>query len=325
MPTLLVGFVSLLVGCIGYLSMISTTAEAVALARLILTHGGLAEDSLARHFMPVRAFGMAPWGPISFVVTSWIMEARAPKLLSHMATREEWYSSQILEHLRSDHQLRQVVICGAGYDTRAYRLDLPAGTIVFELDLTTHPGVQTTKRQRLSGAGVNADHARYLPIDFANEAVADVLKAGGHDASRPTLFIWEGVTMYLARSAIVDTVRSFRESSAAGSILLCELFDAAVLEPTARTHPVWGHHWRIIIRTGEAYRFALSPAEMEPFWRSLGTRPISHYKPDHQRRAWASMVSPAGGRTNMGWLLPRSASEGEPLGGLSHMFALRLR
>ena len=184
--------VAVAIGVIWYhLQHTGTTAEAVALARLILTQGGLAEDSLAGHFMPVRAALMAFYGPIAFFVSSWAFERRAPRVLGHMATREQWYNSQILERLHANRELRQIVVCGAGYDTRAYRLDLPTSTRVFELDLNSHPGVQESKRQRLIYAGIDADHVSYLPIDFASEDVAQVLKAGGHDASRPTIFIWE--------------------------------------------------------------------------------------------------------------------------------------
>lgn len=60
---------------------------------------------------------------------------------------------------------------------------------------------------------------------------------------------------------------------------------------------------------------------MESFWRSLGTQPIIHYKPGEQQRAWAAMLDQP---TSISWLLPPSASEGEPVGGLAHIFALRL-
>ncbi len=304
-----------------------TTAEGVATIRHILTSGGLCKDTLARHFMPARAAIMAAFPYFSVWTAMVASELQAPTGLSHLATREEWYEQQILDLMRSRPRLRQLVICGAGFDTRAYRLPLPDGVRVFELDKPSHPGVQAYKRQQLQRAGVDTTRVSFLPIDFEHEDVAEVLRQGGHDASSPTLIVWEGVTMYLPREAVRRAVRSFRRRSARGSFLLCELFDAFVLDPSAAArHPIWRRHWSAVMRSGEAFRFGLPPEEMEGFWRSLSTRVRRRYAPEEQRQAWRRMVEMASWASPIRslWLWSASASEA-PLGGAVHMFTVQLR
>ena len=85
----------------------------------------------------------------------------------------------------------QVVILGAGLDSRAYRFgDALRGVRVFELDL---PPTQEYKNTRPRRAGALPDHVTYAPIDFTTQELAAVLAAAGYDRKQVTTFIWEGV------------------------------------------------------------------------------------------------------------------------------------
>ncbi len=112
----------------------------------------------------------------------------------------------------------QIVILGAGYDTRALRFaERLRGTIVFELDIAT---TQDRKREALAANGIRVpEPLRFLPIDFKTEKIPDVLFRAGYRADRGTLFLWEGVTYYLPRTAIRDTVDFVASASPAGSLL----------------------------------------------------------------------------------------------------------
>ncbi|MGY4099853.1 class I SAM-dependent methyltransferase [Nocardia sp. R16R-3T] len=99
---------------------------------------------------------------------------------------------------------RQVVILGAGLDTFAYRNPHPE-VRVFEVD---HPDTQRWKRQRLDAAGIVIPASlTFAPIDFESQTLAAGLAAVGFDRSRPAVFIWLGVVMYLTRDTILDTLR----------------------------------------------------------------------------------------------------------------------
>ena len=107
----------------------------------------------------------------------------------------------------------QFVILGAGFDTRAYRLPNDTPVRVFEVD---SPRTQMVKRETLKKAGIDSSGVRFVPADFETEDWLACLTAAGFDPGERTLFLWEGVTMYLDREAVEDTLRKIA-STARGS------------------------------------------------------------------------------------------------------------
>jgi methyltransferase (TIGR00027 family) len=98
--------------------------------------------------------------------------------------------------------VRQVVILGAGYDTRAARLPR-AGVRYFEVD---HPATQAAKRASLTRVeGYPLDAAAYVACDFEREDPIERLAAGGFRLAEPALVIWEGVVPYLTEAAVRTT------------------------------------------------------------------------------------------------------------------------
>ena len=124
-----------------------------------------------------------------------------------------------------DHALRdaladgamQLVILGAGYDGRAWRLPELKGVNVFEVD---HPATQGDKRSRVSGLPPAEGSVTFVPIDFERDSLDDVLQRAGHDRSSPTCWIWEGVVMYLTHDAMHATLAGIGGRSASGSTLI---------------------------------------------------------------------------------------------------------
>jgi methyltransferase (TIGR00027 family) len=94
--------------------------------------------------------------------------------------------------------VRQVVILAAGLDSRAYRLDWPAGTTIFELD---RPEVLDFKREVLAGHGVQPRaERREIAVDL-REDWPQALRASGFDAAKPSAWIAEGLLIYLPAAA----------------------------------------------------------------------------------------------------------------------------
>jgi len=119
---------------------------------------------------------------------------------------------------------RQVVIMGAGYVTYGHRLQtvVDKGVPVFELDL---PAIQEQKLARLDacvadGLLTRNSAVRHTPIDFAVQTVGDALREAGFDVTLPSVFIWEGVSMYVPESGVRETLRSVRSVAAPGSAWL---------------------------------------------------------------------------------------------------------
>lgn len=157
---------------------------------------------------------------------------------------------------------RQVVLLGAGYDSRALRLrDALPGLRFFEVD---HPATQAVKRARLPE--LQAADVHFVAWDFLSRPVAQLpraLRAGGHDAAAPTLTIWEGVTMYLDAAAIDATVAAVADYSPAGSSLVFTYMDRSMFGPAtgARARAVS----LLVSSVGEPFTFGWAAAEL-PAW-----------------------------------------------------------
>jgi methyltransferase (TIGR00027 family) len=152
---------------------------------------------------------------------------------------------------------RQLVILGAGYDGRAWRMEELRGVKVFEVD---HPATQADKRSRVPGLPTPMGAVSFVPVDFERETIEQPLERAGHDASRMTCWIWEGVVMYLTADALRGTLRDIARRSAPGSTLILNYHDAL---------PRLGS--RIMFRlAGEPMVGAHEPAEMKAELHAAG-------------------------------------------------------
>lgn len=111
----------------------------------------------------------------------------------------------------------QLVILGAGYDGRSWRMPELNGVKVFEVD---HPATQGEKRSRLSDLPPATGSVTFISMNFETESLSSVLARSGHDRSAPTCWIWEGVVMYLTRDAMRSTLVDIASRSAPGSTLI---------------------------------------------------------------------------------------------------------
>ena len=152
---------------------------------------------------------------------------------------------------------KQVVILGAGYDGRAWRLSEMAGVNVFEVD---HPATQSDKRARVAELPPPIGSVSFVSVDFERESLDAVLERAGHDCALATCWIWEGVVMYLTRGAMRATLASIAGRSAPGSTLIVNY------------HTVHrGFIARLLFRLiGEPQISAWTPEEMAADLKSLG-------------------------------------------------------
>jgi methyltransferase (TIGR00027 family) len=171
----------------------------------------------------------------------------------------------------------QVVILGAGYDGRAWRMPELENVVVFEVD---HPDTQGEKRTRTPGLRQAAREVHFVPVDFSRDDLGDALAAAGHDPSRPTTWIWEGVVMYLERADIEATLSVLARRSAPGSRLTI-----------AYVAPVF-LRWLIglmLRRIGEPFRSIFTAEQMRELLARHGFRAGS----DEDIVAIAKRLSPA--------------------------------
>jgi methyltransferase (TIGR00027 family) len=114
-----------------------------------------------------------------------------------------------------DTGITQVIVGGAGYDLRSLRYAKP-GTRWFELD---HPATQTDKLAGLSRLCLDASNVCFFAADFAEGTVAARLLSAGLDVARPSLFLLEGVAVYLELEALERLLGQFKRVAGAESRL----------------------------------------------------------------------------------------------------------
>ncbi len=115
----------------------------------------------------------------------------------------------------------QFVVLGAGYDTRAYGEFKRDELAIFELDQARS---QELKIGTLDSAGIDAAHVTFVPVDFSRDDAFEKLRAAGYDPTKKTLFLWEGVTLYLAEKDVRRTLRDIRKHAAPGSVVVADLY-----------------------------------------------------------------------------------------------------
>ncbi len=163
--------------------------------------------------------------------------------------------------------VRQYVVLGAGLDTFAYRNPYVLALQVFEVD---HPDTQAWKRERLRAAEIAIpDSLRFVPVNFETQDLRQVLgETAGFQLSLPAFFSMLGVTPYLTREALRETL-GFIAAMAVGSGIV---FDYAV--PAASLNVLEKIGLRMlsarVAMVGEAFRLFLAPQEVSRLLRELG-------------------------------------------------------
>jgi len=130
-----------------------------------------------------------------------------------MESRTRFFDAEVVRAIRLG--VSQVVIVAAGYDGRALRFASP-GVRWFEVD---HPATQSDKRRRLETVGIDSSAITFVPVDLVSDDLVGALGSLGHDPSRPTLFVVEGLLGYLSRSVSRELLSKTRSLSCAGSRL----------------------------------------------------------------------------------------------------------
>jgi methyltransferase (TIGR00027 family) len=135
------------------------------------------------------------------------------RMRDYLAARTRFFDQVVVGAIGRG--VNQIVVGAAGYDGRAFRYAKP-GVLWFEVD---HPYTQRDKRERLDRLGLAARQVRFVEADFTRDPIAGRLTEAGLDPVEPSLFLLEGVAVYL-ESAVLETVLSqFRQVAPAGSRL----------------------------------------------------------------------------------------------------------
>lgn len=161
----------------------------------------------------------------------------------------------------------QVVILGAGFDCRAYRIQAIEHVRVFEVD---YPTTQSQKKERMRRIFAELPtNVTYVDVDFNSQPLSLVLHDAGLSLNGRSFFIWEAVTQYLTEQAVDDVLRYVGRETAPGSRIVFTYLHKGVLDCSA----VFGDTRRLskrLQRVNEPWTFGIYPASLKTYLASRG-------------------------------------------------------
>jgi len=145
---------------------------------------------------------------------------RGDETMLNMVMARTMLFDQIIEQALPE--VAHFVAMGAGMDTRAIRVHNQSGARPIELDIATTQNLKLTTYEK---AGTDTVGVEFYPIDFRHETTSEVLaRVDGYDAAKPSIFLWEGVTLYLSERDVRKTMRDLKLHAAPGSRLVADFY-----------------------------------------------------------------------------------------------------
>jgi len=223
-------------------------------------------DPYAAHFLQPsfrKWVSLSRWPILAKLINSYA-DKRVPGARTSGIARTRFIDDALSSALRAG--IGQVVILGAGFDCRAYRLPEMSQSTVFEVD---HPATLAMKLAVLKKVLPNIpENVRFAEIDFNRQKLADVLQQAGFQMSRPTVFLWEGVTNYLVSEAVDSTLRYLAGSGAGSQIIFTYvhsgMLDGSVAFDGAR------RLLSDVAKLDEPWTFGLQPSQVPGYLQERG-------------------------------------------------------
>jgi methyltransferase (TIGR00027 family) len=208
-------------------------------------------------------------------VRKFLVSQMPPGIYEYVLARTKVMDAVFVSALEA--RVAQIVLLGAGFDTRGLRFaDQNHGTKVIELDVATtqQPKIDILHRRKIK----LPQELIFAPIDFDREDLFEVLSRAGYQTGQKSLFLWEGVTMYLSAQAVDNTLEFIRQYAAPGSRVAFDYIYASVLR---RENRYYGEQkiFERVSKTGEGWTFGLEDGAVEAFLAERGFEMIAHYTP----------------------------------------------
>jgi len=168
--------------------------------------------------------------------------------------------------------LKQLVVIGAGYDTRPYRLQgVKENLKVFEVD---HPSTQAVKLEKIKEIfGMLPDHVTYVPVMFGKDSLGEKLLASGYSKEEKTLFIIEGFLMYIPQQAVAELFAFIIDKSGPQSSIVADYFDTTVVEGSSSLKEAVVLR-KFVENEGSSLKFGIQAGTEESFFKQCGFRRV---------------------------------------------------
>lgn len=248
----------------------SKSAEGVAYFRAIEAQRPVSEricyDPYARALIP----GVILYSLFKLMINSGIYERIAPGATAFIVGRERYIDDFLKASLLDG--VDQVVILGAGFDTRAYRIPGIEKTQVFEID---HPDTQAVKLDRLKKV-INPlpSYVTFISVDFNTQQLGERLQSSGYNEQGKTLFIWQGVTYFLTQEGVDNTLDFIANHSGDRSAVIFDYFYNETLHDTSNGYGKMMNKAGKV--SGEKYMFGIDQGQIETFMNQRGFQDIQN-------------------------------------------------
>ena len=201
------------------------TAQGVAKQRLIETLAEPEERIINDPYADRFVLGASVIKFMGHRLNVWLAQKLVPGFHEHLISRTRFIDDLVKKNSASG--VEQYIILGAGYDSRAHRLELPSSLRIFEVD---QPEVQARKRSKLPEELSNLENMTYVAVDFTHQTLTEQLINAGFDQNKSTVFTLEGVSQYITKEALSSTIKEVaaltqRASSTFFISYVSELFD----------------------------------------------------------------------------------------------------
>ena len=201
------------------------TAQGVAKQRLIETLAEPEERIINDPYADRFVLGASVIKFMGHRLNVWLAQKLVPGFHEHLISRTRFIDDLVKKNSASG--VEQYIILGAGYDSRAHRLELPSSLRIFEVD---QPEVQARKRSKLPEELSNSENMTYVAVDFTHQSLTEQLMNAGFDQNKSTVFTLEGVSQYITKEALSSTIKEVaaltqRASSTFFISYVSDLFD----------------------------------------------------------------------------------------------------
>jgi methyltransferase (TIGR00027 family) len=249
----------------------SRTAEFNALFRALESsrrpkHKRLFEDPLAREFLGRLKYAyLLSHLPLAGRLVTMHIDRKWPGVRASHLARTCWIDDRLRAALNNG--VGQIVILGAGYDCRAFRLPGIERIRVFELD---HPSTLIVKVERLKHLlGDIPRHVTFVELDLSRQDPAVMLETSGFDRSIPSFFLMEGLMHYLTEEAVDAIMRSIALLAIKGSRLVFTYIHRGLLDGSINFGAT-GSVPATLRKSGETWTFGFHPDEIRAYLEERG-------------------------------------------------------
>ena len=219
----------------------------------------ICSDPFARRLVPSWFYSF-----MKLFISTGYAEWRGTGIVGFILARCQYMDDVLSDSLEQG--VQQLVILGAGFDSRAYRFDrLKARVKVFEVDHRATQQDKVKKLTRILGPGGLPDYVTFVPVDFTRESLDVRLPECGYSDRLKTLFIWEGVTMYLDAPSVDATLAFVSHHSAPGSAIVFDYMYQKVLDGRAKGHSEVSSMRRYRGFSNEVLSFGIEEGQIESF------------------------------------------------------------